>query len=210
MPPRETVLTMTAEVYQLPELGYAFDALEPAYSAELLELHYSKHHQGYVNGANQVLKDLAAARKAEKFEHLNQLQKNLAFNLSGHYLHALFWRNLAPGNGKGPTAQLSMQIKRDFGGLDAMKQQFAAAGGAIQGSGWAALCWEPIAQNLVIEQIHDHQDNRVYGATPLLGMDMWEHAFYLQYRNEKKRWIKAFWGMVNWTSVAEGLKSSRI
>jgi Fe-Mn family superoxide dismutase len=199
--------TMTADVYQLPKLGYDFDALEPAYSADLLELHYSKHHQAYVDGANQVLKDLADARRAKKFAHLNQLQKNLAFNLSGHHLHALFWRNLAPGNSKGPSAALSSQIKKDFGTQEAMESQFSAAGASIQGSGWAALSWEPMAQQLVIEQIHDHQDNGVCGATPLLVMDMWEHAFYLQYRNEKKRWIKAFWSLVNWTSVNEGLKS---
>jgi Fe-Mn family superoxide dismutase len=200
---------MTAKVYQLPELGYAFDALEPAYSADLLELHYSKHHQAYVKGANEVLQDLASARKTQKFEHLNQLQQALAFNLSGHRLHSLFWLNLAPGKGKGPAAALSTQIKKDFGGLDAMQQQFAAAGAAIQGSGWAALSWEPMAQSLVIEQIHDHQDNRAFGATPLLVMDMWEHAFYLQYRNEKKRWIKAFWGLINWTSVAKGLDAAK-
>lgn len=198
---------MTAKIYQLPELGYAFDALEPAYSADLLELHYSKHHQAYVNGANQVLQDLEAARQAQKFEHLSQLQKNLAFNLSGHHLHALFWRNLAPGNATGPADSLNTQIFQDFGGLDAMQQQFSAAGAAIQGSGWAALSWEPMARRMVIEQIHDHQDNSVCGATPLLVMDMWEHAFYLQYRNEKKRWIKAFWSLINWTSVADGLES---
>lgn len=195
----------TTKQYVLPELGYELDALEPSYSAELLELHHGKHHQGYVDGANQTRSDLAQAQASGDFSKLKQLQKDLAFNLSGHVMHSLFWKNLAPGNGDGPAENLVQEIKRSFGDEACLKETFLAAGTSIQGSGWAALSWEPISRTLMVEQIYDHQDNRSGNAVPLLVMDMWEHAFYLQYRNEKKRWAKAFWGLINWKDVSSRL-----
>lgn len=193
--------------YELPRLGYEYDALEPTYSAELLELHYSKHHQGYVNGANSTREELAEARQKRDFEKIGQLQKNLAFNLSGHILHSLFWRNISPGDGKAPSSQLQQRIDEAFGNIDALREQFRAAGSSIQGSGWAALAWEPVSRSLVIEQVHDHQGNIGNGTVPLMVMDMWEHAFYLQYRNEKKRWIEAYWELINWSDVGHRLES---
>lgn len=187
--------------YELPELGYKLDALEPAYSSELLELHYTKHHQAYVDGANQTRTDLSEARENQDFGKLNQLQKNLAFNVSGHILHSIFWRNMAPGEGGTIPDKLNGEIQKTFGSLDALRSQFLAAGTSIQGSGWAALTWEPISRSLMVEQVHDHQGNIGNGTLPLLVMDMWEHAFYLQYRNEKKRWAKAFWDLINWHDV---------
>lgn len=200
---------MAEKIYQLPELGYKYDDLEPAYSADLLEVHYSKHHQAYVNGANQTLSDLAAARANSDFGTLKQLQKDLAFNVSGHVMHSLFWRNMSPSDGNGPDAAFNETINQSFGGFDALREQFQAAGGSIQGSGWAALSWEPISQSLLVEQIYDHQDNSSCGAQPILVMDMWEHAFYLQYRNEKARWIKAFWDLINWQDVGQRLKAAK-
>lgn len=198
------------ETYHLPELGYDLDTLEPAYSAELLELHHSKHHKAYVDGANQTRSDLAEARKAGDFDKLNQLQKNLAFNVSGHVLHSIFWKNMTPG-GKDVSEieDLNQEIERVFGDVDALRGQFLAAGTGIQGSGWAALSWDPISGSLMVEQVHDHQGNIGNGTLPLLVMDMWEHAFYLQYRNEKKRWAKAFWGLINWQDVAARLDAVR-
>lgn len=200
----------TLERYELPQLGYELDALEPAYSAELLELHHSKHHKAYVDGANQTRSDLAEARKAGDFDKLNQLQKNLAFNVSGHVLHSIFWKNMTPG-GKDVSEieDLNQEIERVFGDVDALRGQFLAAGTGIQGSGWAALSWDPISGSLMVEQVHDHQGNIGNGTLPLLVMDMWEHAFYLQYRNEKKRWAKAFWGLINWQDVAQRLEAVR-
>lgn len=192
---------MTNSVYNLPALGYAFDDLEPAYSAELLELHYGKHHQGYVNGANETRQALTEARTSKEFDKLKQLQKDLAFNVSGHVMHSLFWRNLTPGGPDKLPDSLNLQIAESCGDLDALRAQFLAAGTSIQGSGWAALSWEPGSRSLVVEQIYDHQDNSVCGAVPILVMDMWEHAFYLQYRNEKKRWANAFWDLINWQDV---------
>jgi len=200
---------MVQKTYQLPELGYKYDDLEPAYSADLLEVHYTKHHQAYVDGANQTLSDLAAARDKTDFGKLKQLQKDLAFNVSGHVMHSLFWRNMSPSDGKGPDASLSKAIDQGFGGFDALREQFQAAGGSIQGSGWAALSWEPLSQSLVVEQIFDHQGNTSCGAQPIMVMDMWEHAFYLQYRNEKMRWVKAFWDLINWQDVSERLQKAQ-
>lgn len=187
--------------YVLPPLGYALDALEPEYSAEMLELHYKKHHQAYVDGANKTLASLAEAREGGEYTHLPQLQKDLAFHTSGHVMHSMFWSNMAPDNREKPDDHTTLAIKTAFGGIDALRDQFLSAGAAIQGSGWAALTWESIGQRLLVEQIHDHQDNRVASTVPILVMDMWEHAYYLQYRNEKKRWTKAFWELVNWSDV---------
>lgn len=193
----------TNERYTLPSLGYELGALEPAYSAELLELHHGKHHQAYVNGANRTRADLVEARANSDFNMINQLQKNLAFNVSGHILHSMFWRNMSPNDQELPANALNDAINQSFGRLDSLRDQFLAAGVSIQGSGWAALSWEPVSRSLVVEQVHDHQGNIGNGTIPVLVMDMWEHAFYLQYRNEKKRWANAFWELINWQDVSE-------
>lgn len=198
-----------SKTYELPVLGYEFDALEPAYSAELLELHYTKHHQAYVDGANDTRAALGEARGKRDFAMINQLQKNLAFNLSGHILHSIFWRNMAPIDDRSMPSELETEIGKVFGDLDALRGQFLSAGTSIQGSGWAALSWEPVSCSLVVEQVYDHQGNIGNGTIPLLVMDMWEHAFYLQYRNEKKKWANAFWEMINWHDVGERLEGVR-
>ena len=194
--------------YRLPSLGYEYKDLEPAYSSEILELHHDKHHKAYVTGANKARNDLAAARESRDFDHVAELQRNLAFNLSGHILHSLFWTNIAPGDKSRPSGELANKIKQCFGSLDLFRAQFSAAGLSIQGSGWAGLAWDPVSQSLIVQQIHDHQDNHGNGNVPILVMDMWEHAYYLQYRNEKKRWVKAFWELVNWTDVGERLEKA--
>ena len=200
---------MTTHVnIKLPPLGYAYDALEPAYSAELLELHYAGHHRAYVDGVNRALEGLAEMRGKGDYAHINQLERDLAFQYSGHLLHSLFWRNLEPNEGKPPSGPLESRIKAAFGSTDAFRRQFGAAGAALQGSGWVALAWEITRETLVIQQIHDHQNNLAVGTVPLLVMDMWEHAYYLQYRNQKEKWIVAFWELVNWTDVAHRLASA--
>lgn len=201
---------MTNKTLKLPPLGYDLDALEPAYSQEALEIHYKRHHQGYVNSGNDVLDAIDDARASKKMKHVRQLQKDFAFNLSGHIMHSLFWKNMSPviGESRMPDA-LGHCVKECFGGTDELREHFLAAGISIQGSGWAALCWQPVTQSLVVEQILDHQDNFVVGGTPILVMDMWEHAFYLQYRNEKKRWANAFWTLVNWGDVDANLDKAK-
>jgi len=194
--------------FKLPPLGYAYDSLEPAYSAELLELHYAGHHRAYVDGLNRSLEGLAEMRGKGDFARINQLQKDLAFNYSGHLLHSLFWRNLEPNEGAPPSGQLEFRIKDAFGSTDAFRRQFGAAGAALQGSGWVALTYDPMQETLLIEQFHDHENGHAVGTVPLLVMDMWEHAYYLQYRNKKEKWIVAFWELVNWGDVARRLDNA--
>jgi superoxide dismutase, Fe-Mn family len=188
--------------YTLPELDYDVSALEPHLSARIVELHHDKHHAAYVDGANTTLEKLQEARESGDFSTINQQEKNLAFHVSGHVLHSLLWKNLSPEGGGTPEGDLAAAVDESFGSFEAFRQQFDAAAMGVQGSGWAALAWEPTGGLLVVEQVYDHQSNLVQGASPLLVLDMWEHAFYLQYENVKGDWVKAFWNLVNWPDVA--------
>jgi Fe-Mn family superoxide dismutase len=195
--------------YTLPDLPYDYAALEPHYSAQILELHHDKHHAAYVKGANAALEKLAAARESEEFETTNQLLKNLAFNLSGHVLHSLFWNNMSPHGGDKPDGDLAAAIDESFGGYEGFRNQLTQAALSVQGSGWGSLTWEPLGQRLIVEQVYDHQSNVGQGAPPLLVLDMWEHAYYLQYKNVKADWVEAFWNIVNWPDVAERFTNAR-
>jgi Fe-Mn family superoxide dismutase len=195
--------------YTLPELPYDYDALEPHYSATVLKLHHDKHHKAYVDGANATLDKLAEARDAKDFAAINQLQKNLAFHLSGHVLHSLMWKNLAPKGGGRPNGTLRDAITESFGSFEGMQSQLNEAALNIQGSGWSTLAWEPVGGRLVVEQVHDHQGNIGNGTVPVLVLDMWEHAYYLQYQNVKGDWVKAFWKLVNWEDVTVRFESVR-
>ena len=189
--------------YTLPDLPYDPGALEPHYSAEIVSLHHGKHHAAYVAGANTTLDKLASAREAGDFASLPALEKSLAFHLSGHVLHSIFWTNMSPDGGGTPDGDLGTAIDEHFGGFDGFKSQLSEATTSIQGIGWGALAWEPSGGRLIVEQIYDHQGNTGSGAIPLLVIDAWEHAFYLQYKNVKGDWVKAFWNIVNWPNVAE-------
>jgi Fe-Mn family superoxide dismutase len=196
-------------MYTLPELPYDYAALEPLYDAKLLELHHGSHHAAYVKGANQTLDKLAEARTKGDFAAINQLQKSLAFHLSGHLLHSLFWKNLSPKGGGSPDGELGAAIKEFFGSFDGFKKQLTEAAVNIQGSGWGALGWEPLGKRLVVEQVYDHQGNIGNGTVPLLVLDMWEHAFYLQYQTSKGEWVKAFWQIVNWPDASHRFATVR-
>jgi Fe-Mn family superoxide dismutase len=195
--------------YTLPELPYDYSALEPHYSAEQLELHHDKHHAAYVKGANTTLEKLAQAREKNDFATINLLEKNLAFHVSGHVLHSMLWRNLAPKGGGRPEGELRAAIDEFFGSFDGMRAQLTEAAVNVQGSGWGTLAWEPLAGRLVVEQVHDHQGNIGNGTIPILVLDMWEHAYYAQYRNEKAKWVEAWWKIVSWPDVAKRLQSVR-
>jgi Fe-Mn family superoxide dismutase len=188
--------------YSLPSLPYKLNALEPHLSGELLELHHSKHHAAYVKGANEAIDKLAEARQSDEYDHIGQLEKSLAFNLSGHVLHSLLWKNMSPGGGGTPTGSLGTAIDRNFGSFDAFKDQLTSAASTIQGSGWGALSWEPLGKRLIVEQVFDHQGNSGNGTLPILVVDMWEHAYYLQYQNRKEEWLAGFWDLIDWTDVA--------
>jgi Fe-Mn family superoxide dismutase len=200
-------------LYELPELPYDYSALEPHYSAEVLELHHDKHHKAYVDGANTTFEKLSQARDSGDFGTINQLEKNMAFHLSGHVLHSLLWTNMSPDGGGEPEGELAAAVKESFGSFDALRAQMSEAANNVQGSGWAALSWEPLGRRLIVEQVYDHQGNVGQGGPPLLALDMWEHAYYLQYKNVKKDWVEAFWNIVNWPDVAnrfDRVKSLRL
>lgn len=189
--------------YTLPDLPYDYAALEPNISARIMELHHDKHHAAYVAGANTALEQLAAAREANDFANIAKYSKDLAFNLGGHTNHTIFWKNLSPNGGGEPTGDLAEAINRDFGSFDKFKAHFSAAALGLQGSGWAVLGYDHIAGRLIIQQLTDQQGNVSVDFTPLLMLDMWEHAFYLQYKNVKADYVKAVWNVFNWDDVAE-------
>ena len=188
--------------YTLPPLTYSNDALEPHLSAELLELHHDEHHAAYVKGANDTLDKLEETRRNDDFAAINQLEKSLAFHLSGHLLHSVLWLNLSPKGGGSPNGELGQAIDVHFGSFDSFKAQLTAAAQSLQGSGWGALSWEPLGKRLLVEQVFDHQGNAGSGTLPILVLDMWEHAYYLQYRHRKAEWIDSFWELVDWSDVA--------
>jgi Fe-Mn family superoxide dismutase len=196
---------MTADVYVLPDLPYDPAALEPHISGRITELHHDKHHATYVKGANTALEKLAAVRDKGDFTMLSMLEKNLAFNVSGHVLHSVYWTNLSPDGGGEPEGALAEVIGETFGGFALFRQQMTEAAATIQGSGWALASWEPVAQRLVVQQVHDHQGNHGQGTVPLLAIDAWEHAYYLQYENRKTEFFDAIWNVVNWPDVARRL-----
>ena len=189
--------------YTLPDLQYDYSALEPHISGKIMELHHDKHHAGYVKGANETLERLGEARQKEDFTRLGAMEKALAFNLSGHVLHSLFWQNLSPEGGAEPKGELAEQIRKDFGSFAAFKRQLTEAASTIMGSGWGAVVWEPLAGRLLTTQIYDHQSNLAQAGVPILVLDAWEHAYYLQYENRKTDFFQVVWNVWNWKDVAD-------
>ena len=196
-------------VYTLPDLDYDYGALEPHITAQIMQLHHDKHHATYVAKANEAVEQLEEARASGGFKSLPGLERTLAFNVSGHALHSLFWKNLSPEGGGQPDAQLAEAIRRDCGGFEAMRGQMNEAGATLMGSGWAALVWEPLGQRLQVLQVYDHQGNVCQGCVPLLVLDGWEHAYYLQYKTDKAAFFKALWNVVSWEDVASRFAAAR-
>jgi superoxide dismutase, Fe-Mn family len=197
------------DTYSLPDLSYDYDALEPHISGRIMELHHDKHHATYVKGANTALERLHDARGRDDFETISMLEKNLAFNASGHILHSVFWTNLTPDAPPAPTGPLASAIDDTFGGLAAFRAHMTQAAATVQGSGWALASWEPFAARLVVQQVYDHQGNHGQGTIPLLAIDAWEHAYYLQYENRKADFFDAIWNVVNWPDVAARYEAAR-
>jgi Fe-Mn family superoxide dismutase len=187
--------------YTLPELPYDYSALAPHISGTIMELHHSKHHQAYVTGANTALEQLAFARESGDLSAVNKLEKDLAFNLGGHINHSVFWENLSSDGGGSPEGELAAAIDDSFGSLDAFRAHFTATALGVQGSGWAVLAWDSVGERPVVFQLFDQQGNAPLGVTPLLQLDVWEHAYYLDYRNVRADYVKAFWEIVNWPDV---------
>jgi Fe-Mn family superoxide dismutase len=195
--------------YTLPKLPYETAALEPVISRRILELHHDKHHAAYVTGANTALQQLEKARQNEDAQNIALLEKALAFNVSGHILHSIFWQNMMPKGGGEPQGELAQFITRDFGSFAKFKWQLSQAAEKAMGSAWAALAWEPAGGRLVTVQIHDHQDTVTQAGIPLLVIDAWEHAYYLQYENRKAEFFSALWNLWNWKDVAARFEAAK-
>ncbi|MBT1035664.1 superoxide dismutase [Canibacter sp. lx-45] len=196
-------------VYKLPELEYDYSALEPHISARIMELHHSKHHNAYVTGANAALEALAQARAVDDFSGVNKFEKDLAFNLGGHVNHSIFWTNLTSEGDSRPEGELASAIDEFFGSFEGFRKHFSANALGIQGSGWSALVWDTLGQRLNVQQFFDQQANFPAGSVPVLMLDMWEHAFYLDYVNVKADYVDAFWKIVNWQNVQDRLARAR-
>jgi Fe-Mn family superoxide dismutase len=195
--------------YTLPDLPYDYGALEPHVSGDIMRLHHDKHHAAYVKGANTALEKLAEARSSGNFDALVGLEKTLAFNLGGHVLHSMYWANLSPDGGDKPVGDLASAIDEHFGSFDAFRAHFSQATTLVQGSGWGIFSWEPIGRRLIIEQLEAHHENTTLGAVPLLAIDAWEHAYYLQYQNRRADYVEAIWNVINWADVARRFAAAR-
>ena len=195
--------------YTLPDLPYDYSALEPSISGTIMELHHSKHHQAYVNGANTALTQLAEARDSGNLANVNKLEKDLAFNLGGHVNHSIFWTNLSPDGGDKPTGELAAAIDDGFGSFDKFQAHFTATALGVQGSGWAVLAWDSIGQRLIIVQFFDQQANLPAGIVPLLMLDVWEHAYYLDSKKVRADYVKEFWNIANWENVQQRFTTAR-
>ncbi len=187
--------------HELPSLPYDYAALEPYYEERTLRLHHGVHHKAYVDGLNKAGLKLAEAREKGDFALIKHWERELAFHGSGHILHSIFWTNMKPG-GSGPaTGPVANRIERDFSGFETFRKQFTAAAAAVEGSGWALLCLLPGFNKLEILTAEKHQNLTQWGAVPLLVLDLWEHAYYLQYQNRRADFIEAWWNLVNWEDV---------
>ncbi|MFD3403363.1 superoxide dismutase [Kribbella sp. NPDC058693] len=195
--------------YTLPDLPYDYSALAPSIAGEIMELHHDKHHATYVKGLNDTLDKLAEARDKGDFGSIVGLEKTLAFNLGGHVNHSIFWKNLSPDGGDKPDGELGAAIDEFFGSFDAFQANFTASATTIQGSGWAILGWDALGSQLLIHQLYDQQGNLPAGQTPIAMLDMWEHAFYLQYKNVKPDYVKAWWNVVNWADAQARFDAAR-
>ena len=197
--------------YVLPPLPYGYDALEPYIDAETMHLHHDKHAKGYVDGLNKAIKSLAELDAAPEPNAplLSGLEEDLSFNAGGHLLHTRFFSIMGPNAGGEPTGGLAEALTRDFGSIEAFRTRFTRVANSVKGSGWAVLAHERIGDKLLVLQVKQHDLQLAPGATPLLPLDVWEHAYYLKYHNVRADYIKAWWNVVNWRAVHEAYAHSK-
>jgi len=195
--------------YALPRLPYAYDALEPAIDAQTMRLHHDIHFNGYKNGLNNALKQLAEARSSGNFDLVAHWQSLLAFHGAGYMLHLVFFDGMASPGSTRPSDSLQKTMTREFGSLEAFKQHFSAASRTVQGSGWGILGYQPVGDQLVVLQAEKHQNHTQWGVIPLLTLDVWEHAYYLKYQNQRGAYVDAFWSVVDWEKLESRLETVR-
>jgi Fe-Mn family superoxide dismutase len=197
--------------YVLPELPYKYNALEPVISEQIMMLHHDKHHAAYVNGANAALEKLDKARKGELQVDMKATLRDFSFNFGGHVLHSIFWPNMAsPGKGGStPGGALGDKVKADFGGFDKFKQQFSDAAKTVEGSGWALLLYDNMSVQLLLTQVEKQNFMHLAQLPILLGLDVWEHAYYLVYKNDRAKYVDEWWKVTNWDDVAARFEKAR-
>lgn len=192
--------------HELPKLPYAYNALEPYIDAQTLEIHYSKHHQGYVNGLNTAEEKLAQARAAGDMSLVNYWVQKASFHGAGNFFHTLYWNSMTPNGGGEPTGKIKEMINKSFGNFNAFKEQFFAAAKTVEGSGWGVLAHNPEDDLLYIYQAEKHQNLSPWNAVPILCVDVWEHAYYLKYQNKRGDYLNNWWNLVNWDNANKLLK----
>jgi superoxide dismutase, Fe-Mn family len=187
--------------HSLPNLPYPYNALEPYISEEIMKLHHDKHHRSYVNGLNNAELKMVEMRQTNDFTLINHWSRELAFHGSGHYLHTIFWNNLSPHSGQIPRGRLEKEIESYFGSYNAFKKHFSEAAIHVEGSGWVVLVWSPRSRHLEILQLEKHSQQTQGDTIPLLVLDVWEHAYYIQYKNNRAEYVENWWKIVNWSNV---------
>lgn len=198
--------------YKLPELPYDFSELEPVISAEIMQLHYSKHHNAYVTNLNAALEKYHEAEAKGDLATMIALQQSIKFNGGGHVNHSIFWTNLAPtgkGGGEAPSGELAQAIQKEFGSVDALIEKMSTLSVGVQGSGWGWLGFNKAADRLVLATCANQDPLSTLGHIPLLGIDVWEHAYYLQYKNVRPDYVKNIWKIVNWKNVEERFQKAK-
>ncbi|MFA6171229.1 MAG: superoxide dismutase [Patescibacteria group bacterium] len=199
---------MPQKLYSLPSLSYEYGALAPVMSEEQLKIHHDKHHAAYVIGANAILEKLDKVHKGEIEIDIKAELKALSFNIGGHVLHSLFWENLAPagqGGGGEPSGKLADKIKEDFGDFNRFKDEFNKTGISVEGSGWAALAYCRLTDRLLLMQIEKHSVNLYPNFNILMVVDAFEHAYYIDYKNDRAKFFASIWDIINWEKVSERL-----
>jgi len=199
----------TQKLYVLPNLPYDYTSLKPHLSEELLKLHHDKHHAAYVTGANAILQKMDKARADNTDFDTKATFKELSFHIGGHILHSLFWKNLAPadkGGGGKPSGKIEKVINEEYGSFDRFKKLFSQAATSVEGSGWAALTFCKGTQRPIMMQVEKHNTNVYPQFKILMVLDVWEHAYYPDYKNDRGKFVEAFWNIVNWSEVNHRLE----
>jgi Fe-Mn family superoxide dismutase len=199
-------------MYTLPDLPYAYDALEPYIDEKTMRLHHQKHQQGYVDGLNKALKKLRQARHQNEYDMIRHWERELAFNGSGHINHQIFWHSMCPSHLERRTKVRKPFIElvhRSFGSFQNLRDHFTAAAKSVEGSGWGMMFYEPTHDRLMIQAVENHQDSKLTNGFVVMALDVWEHAYYLQYQNERGRYIENWWNIVDWHKICERTCSRR-
>ncbi len=195
-----------AKRYELPKLAYGYKDLAPFLSEEQLTVHHTKHHAAYVNAANAILDKMDKARAENADLDMKGMLKDLSFQIGGHYLHSVYWETLCPaGKGGEPSGKLKAELEKEFGSLERFKKEFTAAAASAEGSGWAVLVYCMALHKPIIMQVEKHNVNVIPGFRVLMSLDVWEHAYYIDYKNLRPKYIEAFWNQVNWDAVGKKL-----